>query len=374
MSLSIGNFINISVSTAPRGLPNYSVNVLGYCTKETPVVSPAAGYAVYITPQDVLTDWGSASETYQAALNVFGQSPNILSGGGQFVVYPMQSGQTLSDAITALSNLVFVGGVLWGGYAPIDAEVEAAVTLCQANQTIIFVPSHLTASLAGGGLFSVIQLATQTFGRCLLYTVSAIQARLMAAAYASRAMSVNFSGSQTTLNMHAKDLVNVLPDPGITQTILNTCQTVGADVYAQFGPLPKVFSSGANSFFDQVQNLNWFIKQLQVNGFNAIATTGTKLPQTEPGIAVLVNAYTAAILQGINNGYIAPGAWNSATTFGNPDDLRRNVLANGYFIYSQPVNQQPQADRVARKAPLIQIAIKEAGGVNSSSVLVAVNA
>jgi hypothetical protein len=64
--------------------------------------------------------------------------------------------------------------------------------------------------------------------------------------------------------------------------------------------------------------------------------------------------------------------WNSAETFGNPEDLRRNITDVGYYIYSQPIAQQLQAQREARIAPLVQIAIKLAGAIHSSDVLVVI--
>jgi hypothetical protein len=87
----------------------------------------------------------------------------------------------------------------------------------------------------------------------------------------------------------------------------------------------------------------------------------------------LKNAYRLVMSQAVNNGIVAPGLWNSSTVFGNPANLIRTVGDIGYYVYSIPVNQQLPADRVARKAPLIQIAAKMAGAIHQSSVVVQVN-
>lgn len=374
--LSITNVVTISVATPPAGLADYQINNLIIFTKETPVVPPANGsFAIYLSPTDVATDWGTSSEVFTMANLIFSQSPNILAGSGSLIIAPQGSGETLTAAITRLQPLIFFGGILWAGYAPNDAEVLAASTAVQALKRMMFASSYLIASLNPGGLFDTIQAASETYTRCLLYTLSdALHARLMAAAYAGRAMSVDFSGSATTISMHMKDLVGVLPDPGITQTVLNLCKTVGADVYASIAGLPKVFCTGGNAFYDQVYNVTWLVFALQVAGFNAIATTSTKLPQTEPGMAVLRGAYLRILQQSVRNGYCAPGAWNSPELFGDPVALVRNVLQIGFYLFSAPVNQQSQTDRAARKAPLIQIALKEAGAIQSSSVIVNIEA
>lgn len=372
-TLDITNVVRISIATPPAGLSDYAINNLAIFTKESPINPPSNGYATYLSPAAVAADWGSSSEVYQMANLIFSQTPNILDGNGELIIIPMDPGDTLGPKITAMANTIFFGGILWAGYAPNDAEILAAAAVVQPLKKLLFVSNYLATALNSGGLFYQINASRYTYSRCLLYTLGVTQARLMAAAYAGRAMSTNFDGSATTSTMHMKDLAGVLPDTGITQTILDLCKTIGADVYASIAGLPKVFSTGGNDFFDNVYNETWLVFALEVAGFNAIAQTSTKLPQTEPGIAVLKNAYINVLKQAVNNGFIAPGSWNSPELFGNPDSLRQNVLQLGYYIYSQPVNQQSQTARAARQAPLVQIAIKFAGAVHSSNVVVNVN-
>lgn len=370
----------MSVSQAPAGLGAFQVNNLAIFSKDTFPTGMAAGdYRVYVSAAAVADDWGSTSETYKQAVAIFSQTPNILNGDGALIICAQASGTTLDAAITALSGQIFFGGALWCGYAPSDANILAAGAVCEPLRVKLFASSYLTASIAG--VFTDVKSASLKHTRCLLYTVdyltggagSALSARIMAAAYAGRAMSVNFDGSNTTATMHLKDLIGIVADTGITQTILNNCQTAGVDVYVSMGGLSKVFTSGANEFFDNVYNLDWLVFALEVAGFNALATTSTKLPQTETGMAVLKGAYIQVLQQSVVNGFVSPGIWNSPELFGNPADLKRNVAGIGYYIYSQPITQQSQAARAARQAPLVQIAVKFAGAVQSSNVVVYFN-
>jgi hypothetical protein len=190
-------------------------------------------------------------------------------------------------------------------------------------------------------------------------------------------MCVDFTGTNTTNTMHGKSLVGITQDTAITQAILNTAVTVGVDTYPSVGGGAQyegiVFTSGANDWWDDIYNQDWLVFALQVAGFNALTTTSTKLPQTEPGMAVLKGAYLGVLQQAVANGYVAPGAWNSPELFGIPADLIRNILDIGYYIFSTPVNRQSQTARVARQAPLVQIAIKLAGAIQSSNVVVSIN-
>lgn len=194
------------------------------------------------------------------------------------------------------------------------------------------------------------------------------------ASYFGSGMSVDFEGSNTTITMNLKSLVGVLPDLTMTQTIQNSCTAVGADTYPSIQGDPAVLSAGANLFFDQAQNRVWFATDIAISGYNYLAQTNTKVPQTESGMSGLKSAYRQVCQQGITNQYLAPGSWNSGTTFGDQALFLANISQKGYYIYSAPVALQSQADRAARVAPLVQIAVKEAGAIHKSSVLIFVNA
>lgn len=380
--IDIANFVTVSVSSPPAGFSQYQVNNLAIFTKETPVNTDITktNPGVYVSPADVLDDWGAESEVYAQAVLIFSQSPNILDGQGSLIICPIGDTDVLATEIAALIKIIFFGGALWAGYAPDDTEILNAGTACEPLRVKFFANSHLTASLtAVTGILWKLTDAGLNHSRCLLYTLgaSALNARKMAAAYAGRAMCVDFNGVNTTASMHLKTLVGINSDTGITQTILNSCETVGVDTYPSVGGgaqyVGKVFSTGANGFFDDVYNLDWLVFALQVAGVNALATTGTKLPQTETGMAVLKGAYIQILQQAIANGFIAPGSWNSPELFGDPASLKRCILNIGYYIWSQPVNQQAQAARAARQAPIVRIAIKYAGAIHSSNVVVSVN-
>jgi hypothetical protein len=254
------------------------------------------------------------------------------------------------------------------------ADVLAAAAVVQPLNKIQFIVSRTEADIQPGGTIDLLRVDNSTQTRGLYYgSADDADALLMMSAFAGRALSVNFSGSNTTSNMHLKDLIGVAADPTMTQSILNECQASGADCYPSIQGVAKVFESGANKFFDQVYNLRAFVGALQIAGFNYLAESATKIPQTEAGISGLKGAYRAVCSQYVTNQYIAPGQWTSSTTFGNQADFLLNVSQSGYYLYSIPVSQQSQVDRAARKAPLIQIAIKEAGAVNSSDVIVVVN-
>lgn len=377
--LDITNVITISLSAAQTGLGEYNVNNLAIFSHETAGETfGELGYKIYKAPKEVGIDFGTNSITYKMALSVFAQTPNILNGNGYLVVIPFadESGdsESLADAINRAESLVQFFGILSTRDYDSD-EVAAAAAVVQTLNKMLFVVSNSATDIAAAGSFASIAEAGYDKTRCLAYLSSTTEeAKVMAAAYAGRALSTQFEGSNTTSTMHLKDLVGVTADPTMTQTQLNLCQDCGADAYVNIAGVAKTFTSGANKFFDQVYNRCWFLGALEVAGFNALAKVSTKVPQTEPGMTILKGAYRLVCERGVRNGYMAPGAWNSADRFGDVEAMLRNIEEVGYYIYSLPVNLQAQTEREARKAPLVQIAVKEAGAIHSSNVMVYINA
>lgn len=294
-----------------------------------------------------------------------------LAGGTASGLEPVHT--TMIRTITE----VFYFGVL------IDVIPTSLATLAPYIQgtgdKMLFVASNAKADFAANGVLGLLASRGQKACRGLYYNDGVANDTLtFAAAYASRGLSVDFSGSNTSSTMNMKQLVGFSPDTTITQTDLNTCQATGVDIYVPFGfqGLPatgNLYTSGANGWFDDVYNQAWMKAALQVAGFNYLAQTTNKIPQTEVGMDGLKNAYRSVLRQAVTAGVLAAGAWNSSTVFGNVQNLVAAVATIGYYVYSLPVAQQSQSDRTARKAPLVQIAIKMAGAIHSSTVIVEVN-
>jgi hypothetical protein len=375
MDLELSNVINISVAAAQAGVGAYNTSNIALFTRETAGGGFGAdGYKIYLEPTEVITDFGTGSKTADMALAIFSQKPNILAGGGYLVVIPFVTDETLAVAIARTKDLVQYFGVI---AAEIVTQVPmlAAAAVIQALNKIAFFPQRASAAVEPAGALDLLRTGSFTQSRGLYYGSDAdADCLVMGAAYAGRALSVDFSGNNTTATMHLKDLAGVQPDPSMTQTLLTKCITAGADTYVSLQGVPKVFTTGANGFFDAIYNQQWFVGALQVAGFNALAQSASKLAQTEEGVDVLKGAYRRVCEQAVRNQYSAPGTWTGTTTFGNQADFFRNVAERGYYIYSAPVALQSTVDRAARIAPLVQIAVKEAGAIHKSSVMIYINA
>lgn len=184
----------------------------------------------------------------------------------------------------------------------------------------------------------------------------------------ARAFTVNFNEQNSTLTLKFK------LEPGVTPATITESQRMALtakniNYYSYFGDSAMlaegVMANGR--FFDEVHGLDWLQNAIETNVFGYLYTRTTKVPQTDKGVAALVQQVEKAMQDGVNNGLLAPGLWNGS-------DLGQvksgDFLPKGYYVYAQPVAQQNQSDREARKAPPIQAICKGAGAIHFVDVSV----
>lgn len=375
--IPISYVVNVSIAEQPAGLAPKQLSTLLILTDDEPVSPLSGDYIIARAARTVEQNFGTGKDSTKMAQIIFSQNPNILANSGYVIVAPYTStSETTAQAISRLSAQIYFEGILTTRDLDDEEAGEASAAVEATADQIFFLPSSdVNALQTANGLFYKLQSNTQT--KCLLYTYGADEdtkkanAKLFAAAYASRGLSVNYSGSNTCITMNLKDLTGIEADTNITETILQQCADLGVDCFPSIAGLAKVISNAGNGlYFDQVVNRIWLTSTLQTNVFNTLATTRTKIPQTEQGMNLLKSAVYDTFDQAVTNGMIAPGQWNSSDTFGNLEDFHRNILETGYYIYSTPVVEQAQAEREQRKAPLIQCAGKEAGAIHNSDIMI----
>jgi hypothetical protein len=379
------------------GLPTAGAFVLNYAGHASTSIPFGASQAAIQTAVQTITGLGTAtvSGSIAAGLSItfngvsgpaalMTVTSNTLTDVNTVTVVPTlatttigSSNETLDAAIVRSQGIVQYFGIL-ATEIESQAVTLAAAAVVQPLNKMIFFTSFTQADVAPGGTLDLLRSGGFTASRAVPYfetnvSLQPLSSLVYAAAYAGLALSTNFNGSNTTQTMQVKTLSAVQPDPSTGPTLLTLCQAAGADIYFSVQGIAKVLESGTNDFFDNVYNRLWFAGAIQVAEVNALATTNTKIPQTEDGMDILKGAVRIICEQARTNQFIAPGSWTSSTTFGNQADLIANILQRGYYIYSSPISQQLPTARLARQATLIQVAIKYAGAIHSGSLIVNVN-
>ncbi len=280
------------------------------------------------------------------------------------------TGTTLKEALAQAEEAGYCGGIVSTQVCENDVVVANA-TYIQTTDHVYYEVMQSLKNIEKLG--EKISQGALTKTRLLAYSMNgAIGSKQAIAAYATVAQSVNYSGSNTVLTMNLKELAGIMPDTNLNQTVYEAAKEYGVDLYANTEGLACVYSFDNGYYTDEATTDLWFKKSLEINGFNYLRQTNTKIPQTETGMIGLKSAYEQVCIAGVRNGSFSPGKWNGAIPFGDPEDFSRNIEEQGYYIYSLPIAQQAQEEREKRIAPLIQIALKRAGSIHSSDVIVTI--
>ena len=278
------------------------------------------------------------------------------------------SGETIEEAIARIENEVEFYNIITNIELE-DALIPTLASFIQARRNIFLHHFSDNGVLESGSVCDNVATAGQEKFRCLYYSTNPQDANLFKAAYIGKQSSVNFSGINTARTDNLNDFANVVADASLIQAEVDKAVIAGVVTYGNYG-VNAVKSPSGNNFYDAVYNKLALELNLEVAGFNYLKTTNTKIPQTEEGMNGLKDAYRNVLNQFVNARVIGVGLeWNSSDTVGNPEDLKRNITDVGFFIFSESIAKQSQTDRNARKAPLIQLAIKFAGAIHTSDVI-----
>ncbi len=371
--LPVSNVVNVDVIIGPRAATgrNFgSLLILGTST----VIPVKERLRLYSSKEDIGSDFGVDSPEYEAATVYFSQSPRpkeVYVGRWAKTLATGEAGaaKKLMDAVNAV-----MGYTNWYGLGIADKEdiadddwlkVAAAVEASGVSRILAITtsdPATVDATSTGDLAY---KLKAAKYGRTFVqYSSSSKYAALSAF---GRAFTVNFNGSNITITLKFKQ------EPGITYETLTTDQAAALDakncnVFVYYQNDTAILQQGIMSsgdFFDERHGLDWLQNYVQTNLYNLLYTSTTKVPQTDAGVTRLLSNVEQSMDQSVTNGLVAPGVWN-----GGPIGQLNSgdTLTKGYYVYAQPISEQAQADREARKAPVIQVACKLAGAVHFADV------
>ena len=312
-----------------------------------------------------LTDHGTGSYI-GAILNLSSGTGAVLTQGAAAVVLPAE---TKVAAITELKAQTNMYGAMFIDLVS-GAEAQDLALWAQANKTLVydvfFAESNLDVAITNP--VWLIKLAGHTNYRMLF---SKTNNREFATSYMARLHTVNFAAENSALTMNLKELA--IPSEDLTQTEITKAKQVGLDVYVPIKNEGVVLTSGANDFADNRYNLIAFVNAIEIDTFNLLKGTNTKVPQTVRGVNSLVDQLEKTTIQFVTADVFAPGTWTSPDRFGDVDTFDRNVESNGFYWLAGSLSDQPPVDRQERKSPPIQGAIKLAGAIHSANIIININ-
>jgi hypothetical protein len=269
-----------------------------------------------------------------------------------------------------LAFAVPAGDIVNADYQAVAAYIEGAIST-SGNAHLFGVTSQEAAAIVLPDTTSIGALLKAAgynrsgvqYSSANLYAVTSLLGRLL---------TTNAAGTNTALTLMYKQ------EPGVTAENLNSTQQAALNAnnynyYAAFNNSTSIIVNGmvaSGQFMDTIWNVDALAGQIQANVFNALYTTPTKIPQTDPGMNQLGTQISAACQQFVTNGALAPGTW----TVGGFGQLKQgDFMPTGFYVYVPPVSTQAAGPRGARAAVPIQVAAKLAGAVHTASAQIFVN-
>ncbi len=188
----------------------------------------------------------------------------------------------------------------------------------------------------------------------------------------ARMFTVDFTGSNTTSTAMFKQQPGIVAEP-LRTSQARTLERKGYNFYAGYQNGVAILQPGkvaSGRFFDEIHGLDWLKDTVESGLFNLHYQSVTKIPQTDDGVTQLLAEVERSLELARFNGLIAAGVWN-ADPFGY---LKRGqALPKGYYTFVRPIGEQLQSEREARRAPVIQAALKLSGAFHSAHVILNVN-
>lgn len=371
--LPVSNVVNVDVimaATAATGRNFGSLLILGTST----VIPVSERIRLYTGSEEIGTDFGEDSPEYEAALIYFSQSPaptQVYVGRWAKTLDTGETGsvETLAQAITAVLQYTN-----WYGLGIADDEdltaaeiTDTAAAIQASSLSRVFAVTSDDSGIIDSASTTDIASTLKAAGYGRTFVQYSTKSKYAALSAFGRAFTVNFNGNNTTLTLKFKT------EPGVTYETLTSAQAAAIDsknanVYVYYANDTAILQQGVMSngdFFDERHGLDWLQNYVQTNLYNLLYTSTTKIPQTEAGITRLLSNVEQSLDQAVSNGLVAAGVWDG----GNIGEITAgDTLTKGYYVYAQPLSSQAQADREARKSPLIQAAIKLAGAVHYADV------
>ena len=371
--LPVSNVVNVDVIISPKAATGRNFGALLILGSST-VIPVQERVRLYASVEDIGDDFGVDSPEYEAAQVFFSQSPKptqVYVGRWAKTLTSSEGGtpETLLQAVNAVMDFTN-----WYGLAVADDEdindadwlnVAAAIEASSLSRILAITTQDPETINTTSTTDLAYKLKAAKYGRTFVqYSTSSKYAALSAF---GRAFTVNFNGSNTTITLKFKQ------EPSVTYETLTVGQAAAVDaknanVFVYYANDTAILQQGVmanGDFFDERHGLDWLQNYVQTNLYNLLYTSTTKIPQTDAGVTRLLSNVEQSMDQSVTNGLVAAGVWN-----GGPIGQLNSgdTLTKGYYVYAQPLSEQAQADREARKAPLIQVACKLAGAVHYADV------
>lgn len=251
--------------------------------------------------------------------------------------------ETPIDSLAAVltKGTDFVGLVTHKDFRDVLAGDAGETTLeiaqwAEAAKKIFFNTSNSLAVLNSAintDIISVLKSATLRFS---LSTYSSNPNLYPSASVFGRAASVNFSATNTTITLNLKSMPGIVSE-NLTPAEFAVLRSKNGSAVVQIGKSVNAYTDSrmaSGSWLDTTHGLLWLENRCEVDLFNLLYQSNTKIPFTQTGINIAKSVLDKSLRAAVLNGLAGPGFLPDGT-----------YLPEGYEITSVALGDVPSGDK-----------------------------
>ncbi|WCS27235.1 DUF3383 domain-containing protein [Methylobacterium sp. NMS14P] len=280
--------------------------------------------------------------------------------------------ETLVSAAATLANMstAWYALLLAPASAPLDSDVIAVASFIEGiatSQSRIFGVTTQNANVLDGTQSADLASQLQSLNLARTFIQFSSNNAYAAASLFGRIATVDWEGSNTAITLAYKQQPGIASE-NIAESQFAALKAKNCNVYIKVNNGTSIVWAGVmtdGDFIDERVIADWFQNRIQVDVYNLMYGTQTKVPQNDAGMTQIGNRIKSSCEIGVTNQSISEGIWLGPPI--GPINTGDN-LPKGYYVYYPPVATQSDADRAARKSVPYQVLAKLAGAVHLVNV------
>lgn len=330
-------------------------------TALTPAVVTYGKYGFEVT-----SPTAGVSSTITAATGEAAESLGLLAYQAKVGNGVAIEGVVESLAAVSVLGTKYVGLVLHKDFRDIlvaaDAEdnMVAIGSFAAANKRIFMNTTNALATIGPvSGPATVADELKSSTNRYVLTSFSKNPSLYPSAAVFGRAATVNFSGVNTTLTMNLKQLSGVTAE-NLTPAEYANLKSRYCSAVVQIGKSVNAYTDSrmaSGSWLDTTHGLLWLENRCEVDLFNLLYQSTTKIPFTNSGINTVVATLDRSLAAAVRNGLAASGYLPDGT-----------FLPEGYRITAPSLEDIPSGDKGNRLLQGLTFDMVGAGALHEVTV------
>ena len=366
MAIGIDFFSDVSISVSPSGVPLGDFGTLAFLTTETGITRSTRAKS-YGKISEVVGDWAVTTDVYKAALAFYSQTPTpktfVVIYSSREVGHIETCTQALADAVDKGFKFVAVAvhKTLRDKLSGDGNKTTDIGTWCEANNTIFINTTNNVVAKATYTSSSpdVASLLKRMSLRFTMSIYSSDDDEYPCCSVFGRAATVNFEGVGTTITLNLKQMPTISQETLKTSELKNlrdrNCSAVISIGLHAAGLTNSRMANG--SWLDTTHGLLWLENRIEVDMFNLLYRSNTKIPYSQVGINMAKSVLQKSLEAGVRNGFIAPGTISDGT-----------YLPTGFSIGAITLADTNASDKSNRLYRGLSFKVNGAGALHEVSI------